>query len=101
MFRVLADSALKSRRGEHRGRVQSDLLGRGVAPSELEWELDHLPTIAAAERMAGKDFAAEGREAARKDYAQPFILAHSRRIGSKRAFAERIAFEPAEEGFRP
>jgi hypothetical protein len=98
-FRVLADAALKIRRGEDRGRVQSDLVRSGVAPSELEWELDHLPTIAAAERTAGKDFAAEVREAARKDYAQPFILDHFRRIVAKRAVAERISFETAEEEF--
>jgi hypothetical protein len=98
-FRLLADAALKIRRGEDRGRVQSDLLGSGVAPSELEWELDHLPTIAAAERTAAKDFGAEVREAARKDYAQPFILDHLRRIVAKRAVAERISFETAEEEF--
>lgn len=98
-FRLLADAASKIRRGEDQARVQSDLVKEGFDPSELEWELDHLPTVAAAERMAGKDFVAEGREAARKDYAQPFILDHMRRIVAKRAAAERVPFETAEKEF--
>jgi hypothetical protein len=98
-FQALAVAALKIRQGADRASIQSDLSNRGISASELDWELNHLPTVAAAERMARKDFVAEGQEAAREDYAHPFILDHLRRIVLKRSAVEGVPFEKAEEEF--
>ncbi len=98
-FQALASAALKIRRGEDRGRVFAELSKHGITAHDLDWELDHLPTIADAERTAAKDFVAEGRQAARDSYARPYIIKHLREIVTKRSLAEHLSFDSAEERF--
>lgn len=96
---MLAEAALRVRRGEERARVEEELAKQGIAAVDLDWQLVHLPTIADAERTAAKDFVAEGRQASRDYYAQPFVLKHIADIVDKRARHAHISFEAAEEQF--
>jgi len=98
-FKALAEGALRVRRGEDRGRVLADLSKQRVTARDLDWEVDHLPTIAAAEKAAAKDYVAEGRQAARDYYAHLSYLVHLRRIVEQRAVAEHVPFAAAEERF--
>ena len=98
-FHLLATAALRVRRGEDRRRVVMDLEDHHIAEQDLTWELDHLPTVSAAERAAARDFTAETRAAIRRTEGRPFILGHLRDIVRNRASAERVSFDTAEERF--
>lgn len=98
-FKALADAAVKIRRGDDRTRVAAELAKRGIAARDLDWELEHLPTLAEAERTAAKDFLAEGRQSARDSFARPYLLAHLHELVQQRATARHITFEAAEEQF--
>ena len=96
-FKALAEGALRVRRGEDRERVLSELSKQRLTARDLDWEIEHLPTLAAAEKAAAKDYVAEGRQAARDYYAHVSYLDHLRRIVQQRAAATNSPFTAAEE----
>ena len=98
-FKALADAAVKIRRGDDRTRVLAELAERNIPARDLDWELEHLPALADAERTAAKDFVAEGRQSARDAFARPYLLAHLHELVQQRATAKHISFEAAEEQF--
>ncbi len=98
-FRALAIAAVRIRRGEDRAIVAADLSRQGISAQELDWELEQLPTLAAAERTAVKDFVADGEKAAREYYTRRYVLDHLTKIVQRRAAGRHIAFEVAEEQF--
>ncbi len=96
-FHAIDLAALRIRRGEDRARVQSELSKEGITARDLDWEFEHVPTLADAERVAARDLVAEGRQASRDNHSLPYILEHLREMVSKRAAAEHISFDAAEE----
>jgi hypothetical protein len=98
-FKALADAALKIRRGEERSHVLAELARLNIPARDLDWELQHLPTLADAERTAAKDFVAEGRKSMRESFAHPYLLAHLHDLVQQRATAHHLPFDAAEEQF--
>jgi hypothetical protein len=98
-FKALAEAAVKVRRGDDRSRVLAELAKRSIPERDLDWELEHLPTLADAERTTAKDFVAEGKQAARESFARPYLLAHLHDLVQQRATAKHLSFEAAEEQF--
>jgi len=96
-FHLLAEAALRICRGEDRNVVAAALESQHITEQDLAWELEHLTTVAAAERAAAKDYLAETRQATRDDRARPFVLAHLHAIVTQRAAARHISFDAAEE----
>lgn len=98
-FHTLAIAALRVRRGESRDAVLADLSKSSIADRDLDWELQHVPTLAVAERTASKDFVAEGQQAARDFYNRAYLVKHLHDIVNKRAEAGHVSFAIAEEEF--
>jgi len=98
-FQALYAAVVAIRRGDERDRVLSDLKQHDIAAAELDRELEHLPTLAEAERAAAKDQVADGRRAVRDYYARQYRLDALRELVRKRAVAETVSFAVAEEHF--
>src|SRR5712691_11128811 len=98
-FRALAVAALRIRQGKDRATVVSDLSRQGIKTQELDWELEQLPTVAVAQKVASKDFVADGERAARDYYTGRYVTDHLRKIVEQRAASRRISSEASEEQF--
>jgi hypothetical protein len=98
-FRALAVAALRIRQGEDRATVLSDLSRQGIRTQELDWELEQLPTVAAAQKVASKDFVADGERAAREYHTTQYVVSHLRKMVERRVASRRVSFETAEEQF--
>jgi hypothetical protein len=64
-FHALAVAALEIQRGGDRSLMLPALAKQGITAQEVDWELAHLPDVAAAERAAATDYVlqAESRRA--------------------------------------
>lgn len=98
-FRALHLAAVSIRRGEDRSKVLAELSKQGIAEQQLDLTLDSAPTLADAERLASRDYVADGREAVREHQTNQFLLAHLRDFVRARAARERVSFEVAEQRF--
>ena len=96
-FQALYAAAAAIRRGEDRNRVLSELKQHDITAAELDRELEHLPTLAEAERAAAKDQVADGRRAVRDYYTRRYLLDAIQELVRKRAAVQRVSFEIAEQ----
>jgi hypothetical protein len=98
-FHALDVAAVRARRGEERAGIDADLAKEGIAPHDLDMALEYVPTLADAERTAARDRVAEIRESVNESFREPFLLDHLRELVLRRAAAQKVSFDVAEQQF--
>jgi len=93
----LAAAALRVRQGEAISNVQPALADHGIAAREFERYLEMVPTLEIARRAASTDKFAELQRAHREDFRHRILKKRLAEIVRRRADAQHVAFEVAEE----